>query len=1140
MINYSNLHVHTTFSVFDAIGYPAQILDYIVKSNSEDRQVCCAFTDHGNCNSFPYAIEAAKKINEKWGREKAKIIFGVEAYFVRSVSEWEREYAEFKETKKEKKAKVEDELEATSHSADEITQKGLYRRSHLLILAQNPAGYRNLCRLVSKSFTPPYFYTKPRMDFDLLAQHSEGIICSTACIAGYLTRSYLLEFEKEKNVEAAETVVRQEVQHFLDIFGDRFYLELQYNGIPLQWEMNNLLIKLSREMGIPLISTADAHYPSPELWRDRLIYKSLGFLKGKTQDAVPATVEEVGYELYPKNGEQMFASFQQYVNTCQNCNDFDNDDIIRSISNADQIAHDRFESYYPDNKTKTPRFLIGEDEDADVKLIRICKAAMVAKGLDKKKAYIDRLRKELDVILTRKLSEYFLTMKIIVDEGWKHMLIGVARGSAGGCLVAYLTGITQLDPIRFGLMFERFLSKSGKDYPDIDVDFADKDQMRQILQEKWGEDHVVQVTNFSTMKIKSLLKDLAKLSGVEYQDINEITTKIDDEAMESAKDLHEIDSGMYEPTYEDYMMFSPTFKNFLNSHPEIEKHFTLLQGMVRSLSTHAGGVVIGDNIADNLPLIRLNGKMQTPFAEGQRIRHLEKHTGYLKYDILAIEALKIFTGAIRRIIVREGGFGNFGEIKSFYLTKMHPDVIDFNDQNIYKEIYHKGRFLRTFQFTHKPVQEFCKACRPDSIDQVSNTTALFRPGPLSSHVDKAYLEAKRNPKKVKYLHPLLKDVLEKSLGFCIYQEDLASISHILGDDIDLDEGNKLRKILIKKGIGEIEDEKKRIHEKFVRGCEQKGIKTEEAQKTWEEMIKFAAYGFNLSHSMAYSVVSYQSAYLWHYYPLEWAAAVLDAVKPDEKAETISDVEYYGIKVLPPDINLSGPDWAVNYERHALVAPFTAIKGIGDVAAEELVKCQPFKDLNDLLFRPTISGRKVNKKILALLALSGALDSLLDARFTGLKHLWSCLAAERPKTLQDLSEAIEAFKDEGQFTDAEVILNKLELTGIFPLDLVVSEETKAFLDAKKIPSLGSVTKRNSPYAWFVPLSCETRYTKEKKKPYYVLKVTDSSGKTSTFRVWGVVSSTQWIRPFKLYLAKDVSCDPKWGYSVGAFGNLKLIG
>jgi DNA polymerase-3 subunit alpha len=1127
-IKFVGLHAHSCFSVFDGLGYPNEHMDFAYENGMD----ALALTDHGSANGLSYQVLHAKKMKEQ-GKE-FKPIFGVEAYFHPSIKEWKKQKEEI-EANKKTKAKEEVTLTVEDEAESKKAEKNvLNKRRHLVLLAQNQTGLNNIFTLISKSYKGDNYYRYPRIDYELLEQYNEGIIASSACLGGVYAGDYWEN--REAGSEAVLEKMRETTKRMKSIFGDRWYAEVQWNNIPEQHELNQFVIQVAKEEDVKLVSTADSHYPRPELWLERTLYKKIGWLNVKGADrSLPTTLEEIGYELYPKNGDQMWEAYKEYSKNCNQ--EYDDDVILRSIEESYDIAHNRIESFLPDNSVKLPSFVVPPGKSADEALADLAEQGLQEKKL-RKQIYRERMELELKVIQENKFSQYFLTMKAISDRANELMLTGPGRGSGAGSLICYLLGITQADPLRWDLQFERFMRTNQKDYPDIDYDVAEAARLKEILIDEWGNDKVVPITNWNTLQLKSLIKDIAKFYDVPFTEVNAVTSKMIAEATPLAKKKHGIKAGVYAPTFEEVMEFSQTLRDFLDKHPDIKTHVNTLYGQVRSASRHAGGVIITENVDTCMPLINSGGTIQTPWSEGQNVRHLEP-MGFIKFDILGLETLAMIESAIYHVLKRHKGIKEptFEDIKEFYNENLHVDKIDFDDQNVYENIFHAGKWAGIFQFTESGAQRFCQKAKPKSIIDISAITSIYRPGPLAADVDKNYVTAKENPESIQYLHKHVKDITESTAGFLVFQEQIASIAHKLGKDLSLEEGNQLRKVLTKKGTGKEAQVKQALFQKFVDGCVNKSISKKEAEKMWQTFEFFSGYGFNKSHAVCYSIISFQCAWLLNYYPVEWMAAFLDKTSDAQKEKAINIAKSFGFKIKNIDVNTSGDKWEIAQDGKTLIQPMTSIKGFGDAAFKEIENYRPFDTIEDFLFHEYMSYSKVNKKALDVLCRVGALDSLVDDRFSGLKHFWSVIAVDRPRNEKKFLENIGKYHPEGDFTEQEKITFLTDLTGLFPINRVVSTDLQRKLEEKGIMPLAEYDP-DLQFVWFVPRKIEVKKTKN-GKTFWVVDVIDSTNTNNRIRCWSVRDNEE-LAINRPYIAK-LNYDENWGFSTRSITkNFRLIG
>ena len=1129
-IPFVGLHAHSVAgSIFDALGYPQEHMDFAYQNGMD----ALALTDHGNANGLAYQVLHAKKMQSEG--KSFKPIYGCEVYFIPSIANWKEEYeAAKKEKKRGKKEAVQSGTTVENEESKKKISSTLNRRRHLILLAQNPEGLKNIFKMISTSYRGDHFFRYPRVDYAMLKRYNTGVIASSACLGGVYAGNYW-----ENRDDGADSVLdsmRATTQKMQSIFGDRWYGELQWNNVPEQHTLNQYIVQMHHEFGVPLLSTADSHYPNSDVWKDRELYKRLAWLGRSTPEwmnmELPLDVADVGYELYPKNGDEMWESYKKYSKSCDV--EYDDSVVMDSITESHRIAHERIESFFPDNTVRLPDFVVPEGLSATDALAKLCMEGARLLGFGEKEEYINRLDMEIEVIDSRGFSKYFLTMKAIADRATKNQLVGAGRGSAAGALVSYALGITQVDPIKYGLQFERFLTKGGTGYPDIDYDVSSPMDLKEELINEWGDDTVVPITNWNTLQLRSLIKDISKFYEVPFSEVNNVTGKMLFEATPLAKKKHGITAGVYAPTFEEVMEFSDTLKNFLVKYPKIKTHVEALYGQVRSASRHAGGVVIGENLDEWMPMINSGGVRQTPWSEGQNVRHLEP-MGFIKFDILGLASLRMIEGAVRHVLKRHKGVESptFEDVKAFYNKFLHPEAIDLNDKQVWDNIFHGGKWAGIFQFTESGAQSFCKRATPNNIIELAAITSIYRPGPLGAGVDKKFIAAKNTPEEVEYVSDIVREVTEETFGFLIFQEQIAMLAHRLGKDLSLDEGNKLRKLLTKKGTGEVQEQKDKIYSKFLDGCLEKGLEKRQAKELWDTFEYFSGYGFNKSHAVSYCVLSFQCAWLMNYYPAEWMAAFLDKEPETRKEKAINVAKAHGFSIEPLNINTSGSVWEISEDGKTLIQPLTSIKGLGEKAIEQIIENRPFHKIEDFLFNEGIVYSKLNKKALDVLARSGALTPLMDARFKGTKHFWSAIAVDRPRKEKNLLENIVKYAPEGNFSEEEEIQYLVDLTGVFPFGLVLSDHIRSSLEKNYIPPISEYDAQLSAgVVWFVPREVIKKKTRN-GKDYYLIRVIDSNNEANTIKCWGVRPDKDIVRVNRPYMAK-LEWDAQWGFSTRSIG------
>lgn len=840
-MKFVNLHGHTTFSIGDALNYPDEHFDFVHK-NAESESMGMAITDHGNCNSFGYALQALNAMKKKG--INFHFIPGCEFYMHPDLDAW-----------KKLKDIGEDDEETDSGSIEiesESKEKGkwydpLKRRHHLVVLAQNKKGIENLNKLVSWSYENGY-YRYPRIDFKRLEKYNEGLIVSTACLAGLPTWLTLRDLDKGK--EEIFKSFDTELKPLLDIFGkDRAYLELQFNKIEEQKIVNEHLIEYSKLSGYKTIATADSHYSNPEYWKSREMYKLLSYQSKKMKSSItdlPESIDDLKCELYPKNGTEMFEAYKKY-----NPN-LDEQIVRESIERTYEIAHTMIEKLVPDSTYKLPKLKIVKSESDHLK--DLARKALKDKNLDSNKEYVDRLERELAIIEKKNYSSYFLVLLEALTEIKKKCLVGHGRGSGAGSLVCYVLGITNLDPIKWNLLFERFLSENRTEAVDIDSDVDDRKVVLDILREHFGEENIVLITNYNTYQLKSLVKDISKLYQIPFDEVNTVTSLMEDEAKQLILDEIGGDQKLYSFTYERAYKYSPTFKSFVDKYPDIKENIEILFEQNKSVGVHAGGTVITEDASCHMPIImRRAGKnepmqKQTPWSEGLTAKHLEQF-GIIKYDFLGLETLKMIKNCIFNILKTQGKDDSLENMFAFYNENLMPDILGEGEKKVFESIYHEGKFLSIFQFTEKGVSEFAKKCQPTRVSDISTITSIWRPGPLHGSADVKYLQAIEDPLSVQYNHPILKEILSPSKGILAFQEQFMQIAHKLGG-FSLTEADELRKLLVKPvtSLGdEMKKKREEVGQKFINGCISSGLEAEKARKLWfDDILGFISYGFNKS------------------------------------------------------------------------------------------------------------------------------------------------------------------------------------------------------------------------------------------------------------------------------------------------------
>ena len=475
---------------------------------------------------------------------------------------------------------------------------------------------------------------------------------------------------------------------------------------------------------------------------------------------------------------------------------------------------------------------------------------------------------------------------------------------------------------------------------------------------------------------------------------------------------------------------------------------------------------------------------------------------------------------------------------------LHPVIMYCDDAEVWKQVFQEGKWVGVFQFTNIGAQKFCQQVKPTNLVDLAAITSIYRPGPLSANVHNQYVRAIHDPDSIKYDHPLMKEVLEETYGFIIFQEQLALIAHKMGKDVSLDEGNMLRKLLTKKGTGKGAKDLEKIKRKFVAGCEEKGLTVHQADDIWQQMEFFSGYGFNASHAISYATLSYQCAWLLTHFPAEWTAAFLDKEPEQRKEAAISVAKSIGFNIESLNINTSGRVWEISENGQTLIQPLTSIKGLGSAAIDQIMNNRPFHEIEDFLFNENITYSKLNKKALDVLIRSETLDPLMDERFKGRRHFWFSVAVERPRKLKNLEEQVETqgkfLEEEGgvDFSTEDRINNLVNLTGMYPMHLAMKDETAIRLREKYIPPISEYDPELSPVVWFIPRKIIPRKTKN-NKDYWIVEVTDENNVLTTIKCWGI-KDTDVLQRDKPYMA-SLEHNDQWGFSTRSIRhNFRLLG
>ena len=884
---FTHLHVHTEYSLLDG---SSKIKELAVRAK-ELGMDSMAITDHGAMYGVIDFYRAAREAG-------IKPILGCEVY-VAPGSRFDRENV---------------------HGED--------RYYHLVLLAENNEGYQNLMKIVSKGYVDGFYY-KPRVDMEVLKTYHKGIIALSACLAGEVPR-FLARGLYE---EAKEAVLK-----YQEIFGrGNYFLELQDHGIPMQRQVNQGIIRLSRELDIPLAATNDCHYINAEDWEAHDILLCIQTGK-KVADENRMRYE--GGQYYVKSEEEMRELFSY---------------IPEAIDNTAKIA-ERCNVEIEFGVTKLPRYEVPEGYDSWGYLNHLCSEGFKERYPEDDGTLKERLEYELGVIKSMGYVDYFLIVWDFINFARSHgIAVGPGRGSAAGSIVSYCLKITNIDPIRYQLLFERFLNPERVSMPDIDVDFCYERRQEVIdyVVEKYGKDQVAQIVTFGTLAARGVIRDVGRVMDLPYSLCDQVSKMVPAE-LNITLDLA--------------LKKNPELKALYDTDEQVHKLIDMsrrLEGLPRHTSMHAAGVVISrTNIDEYVPLSRgSDGTITTQFT----MTTLEE-LGLLKMDFLGLRTLTVLQDAVAMIQKDHG-------------VKLDLDHIDFNDKKVMESIG-TGKDDGVFQLESGGMKSFMKELKPESLEDIIAGISLYRPGPMD-FIPK-YLKGKNDPAAITYTCPQLEHILKPTYGCIVYQEQVMQIVRDLAG-YTLGRSDLVRRAMSKKKADVMARERKNFvygnEEEGVKGCAANGIDEKTANQIFDDMTDFAKYAFNKSHAAAYAVVAYQTAYLKYYYPREFMAALMTSIMDNvtKVSEYILACRNMGIGILPPDINegVSGFSVSGNSIRYGLSAIKSVGRAVVDVIISEREAGGPFSTLEDFVSR--MSNREVNKRTLESFIKSGSLDSLPGTR-----------------------------------------------------------------------------------------------------------------------------------------------------------------
>ncbi len=817
------------------------------------------------------------------------------------------------------------ELYFSPNSRHEKKGKEDRENYHILLFAKDFEGYSNLSKLVTIAHLEGFYY-KPRIDMEILRKYNKGLILTTSCVKGEIP-SYILEGRYED--------AKKRVYEFKEIFGDDFYIELQDHNLRDEKEVLPKLIQLAKETDTKIFASNDVHYLNKE---DAKVHGILLCVQTQTTIDNPDRLKFETDEFYLKSFEEMWELFKE---------------IPEAIYNTIEIK-DKCNLDIPLQIPKLPRFPLKEGEDPFLVLKNLCESALPKRYEKITQEILDRVNMELKTIKEMGFSDYFLIVSDFVSYAKKSGIrVGPGRGSAAGSIVSYLLGITDVDPLRYNLLFERFLNPQRISLPDIDIDFADdrRDEVINYVRKKYGEDRVAQIATFGKMEARGTIRDVGRVLNYPVSEMDRIAKMIP-----------------FGLNFKEALEKEPLLLKEINSDPKKKELFEIamkLEGINRNFSTHAAGVVIGETpLSEIVPLQLTKDKGVTTQYDKDSLEDL----GLLKIDFLGLRTLTVIDETLKLIKERRG-------------VEIKIENIPLDDEKTFN-LLREGKTVGVFQLESYGMRRVLSSLKPTNIEDIIAVLSLYRPGTLKSGQVEEYIKRKNLNEKYEVIHPLVEEVLRPTYGIMVYQEQVMQVAQKLAG-YTLAEADLLRKAIGKKK----KDLMDKMREDFIIRCMNNNIDKSTAEKVFNYIEKFAEYGFNKSHSTAYAIISYQTAYLKANYPNEYFVSLLSSVAGNEDKEEvyIKDGESFGIKILPPHINKS--DVYFSLEDEGIRFGFAAIKNVGENAAIEIInerKKGEFRSFYDFMSR--CKNTKINKKVIEALIKSGAFDELTNDRIALLEEL----------------------------------------------------------------------------------------------------------------------------------------------------------
>ncbi|WP_457607034.1 DNA polymerase III subunit alpha [Nitratifractor sp.] len=922
---FTHLHLHTEYSLLDG----ANKIKALAKKVKELGMDAVAMTDHGNMFGTIDFYNMMRK-------EGIKPIIGMEAYL---------------------------------HNSEELGDKSTRQRYHLCLFAKNETGYKNLMYLSSQAYLEGFYYY-PRINKKLLREHSEGLICTSACLQGEVNWHMNLSERNVKFGAKGYEEAKKVALEYREIFGDDFYLELMRHGIGDQQRIDEQIIRLSLETGIKIVATNDTHYTHPD---DADAHEAFMCIAMNKQYDDPDRLRHSVHEFYVKSPEEMARLFADIPEALENTQE-----IVEKCNLEIKLGNPTPPNFKFTRERAELAGLELPEPEVEYSLANdiVLFEHEARKGLEKRlehvpeeqhEEYRERLETEIGIINNMKFPGYMLIVWDFVRAAKEMGIpVGPGRGSAAGSLVAYALQITDIDPMPYGLLFERFLNPERVSMPDIDMDFCQsrRQEIIDYVVEKYGRVNVAQIITFGKLLAKGVIRDVARVMGLPYSKADAFAKLIPDELGITLKDAYEKEPKIKELISQD------------EKAAQVWQYALALEGLNRNAGTHAAGVVISNEpLWEKTPLFKPTG--QDTLATQYSGKYVED-VDLIKFDFLGLKTLTVIEEALQLIEKRYGKRIDFKQV-------------DIDDPKVYDYIA-TGNTLGLFQIESAGMQDLAKKLKPSRFEDIIAMLALYRPGPMESGMLDDFVERKHGRAEITYMFPELEPILKPTYGVIVYQEQVMQIVQTIGG-FSLGGADLVRRAMGKK----IKEEMDKLKGQFAEGAAKKGFDPAKAAELFDLIVKFAGYGFNKSHSAAYALVTFYTSYLKCYYPTEFMAAQLTLEKDNttKVVRYVDAVKHMGIELLPPDVNRSDLAFVADEieGRPTILFGLGAIKGAGDIAVNSILKAReedPFKDLSDFVSR--IDTAKVNKKVIEAFIKAGALDGFGYSRRAMLGQLESIMEA----------------------------------------------------------------------------------------------------------------------------------------------------